>query len=176
MKKIILISSLFLLIGAGCAGVQKDTTDTDIKNTPEKTGISEPIDNRTPEEKEVGFKVHYPEYIPDGFNINKDNLYTIDQNGIDKAVYYKLEKTEDGIEKFIAVQETKNKMSAEERSQLTNVEDIPELLEGISLKTNFKSVPANHVIFTTRDGRTIQLSTEYFDTELLITIAKSMDK
>lgn len=175
MKKIIILTSLLLLIGVGCSKLkpQNNTPNAPTNNSqPEQTDT---MGNFTEEEKVVEFKIHYPAYIPEGLTINKENLFTTDPNGTDKAIFYKLTESSDPESKQITVQERKNDFTDEEKSLITNKTEITELLNGFSITTQYESINVNHILFTTKDGHSIQLSSKDFDINFMLKIAKSMD-
>ncbi len=177
MKKIILLTALFLLIGVGCNKTQSQNTTTENEQAAQAANQLEQntqADTQTP--AETKFTVHYPSFIPEGLTLSKEETSIFDEGGADETANYRLESTGDNYEKTIFIMERKKGLTEEEKNSVQDKTEIPGLLDGFSLVTTFDSVDTNHVVFSTEDGHMVQVSSGYFDVDTLTKVAKSIDQ
>src|SRR3989344_5171490 len=150
-----IVGGLLFFLGIGCTKNTPPITTNQTNKLPDTNVVKEP----TIEEK-IGFKIHYPSYIPNGLEFNRENLVTF--SGIDnrKGATYLLGKSTDTAE-YTEIQKT--------------AEKIEGLLNGFYITNEVDSKTYYHVIFWTENSNTIKLSSNYYDVEELTKIAKSMN-
>ncbi|OGH59950.1 MAG: hypothetical protein A2725_01800 [Candidatus Magasanikbacteria bacterium RIFCSPHIGHO2_01_FULL_33_34] len=168
MKKIIILTSLLFFLGIGCTKNTPPITTNQTNKLPDTNVVKEP----TIEEK-IGFKIHYPSYIPNGLEFNRENLVTF--SGIDnrKGATYLLGKSTDTAEPWVIILEQKD--TGEYTEIQKTAEKIEGLLNGFYITNEVDSKTYYHVIFWTENSNTIKLSSNYYDVEELTKIAKSMN-
>lgn len=178
MRKLIFQISLFvfglILMGVGCAQTQPQKTNEELTQTPprEATKLDEALTEKQPE---VNVKTHYPSFVPEGLEIDKNSISLNEGTNQNKITTYTLGKQTDASsdEPWIMIQEQNN--SSEELANNLTPDEIPlENLNGYALATEGRLGKFYQVVFTTRDNTLIRITSKKFDTETLIKIAESM--
>lgn len=178
MQKLIWQISLFVfvlvLLGAGCAKIQPQKSDTELpaEITKEPTKLDEALMEK---QSEVNLKTHYPSFIPEGLEIDKDSLSVNAGVNGNKIITYTLgRQTEaESDEPWIMIQE-QNNSNAELSHNLTVDETPLENLNGYSLATEGRLGKFYQIVFTTEDNTLIRITSKKFDAITLTKIAESM--
>src|SRR3989338_796472 len=102
MRKLIILASILLLIGAGCAQPIKRANNPAAQKNIIKTTSSTP---EAPKTKE--FKIYYPEFLPEGLTLNKEKITEklISPNSPDKYVLYTLGEQTDSDKPYISIRQ-----------------------------------------------------------------------
>ena len=174
-KKILLLASMLLLTGAGCAKIQAPkTNDAMVKEPPkEPTKLDEALLAKQPDNN---LNTHYPSFIPDELQIDKDSLSVNDGPRGRKIITYTLGQQTDAEsdEPWITVQEQSNSAAELNNYNLAENETALTRLNGYSLESEGRLGKFYQVVFATADNTLIRLTSKQFDLETLIKIAESM--
>ncbi|MDP2693045.1 MAG: hypothetical protein Q8O88_05395 [bacterium] len=180
MKKIIILTSLFLLVGAGCTGLVKKNAETNdsaqeeaVKPNLSKQEISELDQLFSVKDEESGLKTHHPTYIPEEIKLNKESVLISDSEAIGKVLTYHIGAEPGSDAPWILVQEQANSPENGTRVPSENEVDISGL-NGYGITSKNEAGTFYHVVFTTEDNTFIKLTSKYFDINTLAKIAKSM--
>ena len=178
MRKLIILASVFLLVGAGCAKPIKKQ----VNNSAGNTVSSAP---EAPKTKE--FKIYYPEFLPEGLTLNKEKITEklISPNSPDKYVLYTLGEQTDSNKPYISIRQqpanglkeiVKNDSAARrsgaiENSKLKNLNGIRYSFTDLSTNKN-----TNQILFITTGDTYIIISakSDDFNFDTLEKIAESM--
>ena len=127
----------------------------------------------TSKSEESGIKTHYPTYIPEGIEFNKENIIVSQTETIGNVLTYSIGGELDSDLPWIMVQEQAENPDSGEHIPGPNETKIPNL-NGYGVTSKNEAGTFNHVIFTTEDGTFVKITSKYFDLTTLSKIAKSM--
>ena len=175
MKKILFLVGAILLIGAGCAKNSVVEIDAVVEKIPPKepTKLDEALLEKQPDNN---LNTHYPSFIPDELQIDKDSLSVNDGPRGRKIITYTLGQQTDAEsdEPWITVQEQSNSAAELNNHNLAENETALTRLNGYSLESEGRLGKFYQVVFATADNTLIRLTSKQFDLETLIKIAESM--
>ena len=175
MKKILFLVGAILLIGAGCAKNSVVEIDAVVEKIPPKepTKLDEALLEKQPDNN---LNTHYPSFIPDELQIDKDSLSVNDGPRGRKIITYTLGQQTDAEsdEPWITVQEQSNSAAELNNYNLAENETALTRLNGYSLESEGRLGKFYQVVFATADNTLIRLTSKQFDLETLIKIAESM--
>ena len=175
MKKILFLVGAILLIGAGCAKNSVVETDAVVEKIPPKepTKLDEALLAKQPDNN---LNTHYPSFIPNELQIDKDSLSVNDGPRGRKIITYTLGQQTDAEsdEPWITVQEQSNSAAELNNYNLAENETALTRLNGYSLESEGRLGKFYQVVFATADNTLIRLTSKQFDLETLIKIAESM--
>ena len=175
MKKILFLVGAILLIGAGCAKNSVVEIDAVVEKIPPKepTKLDEALLAKQPDNN---LNTHYPSFIPDELQIDKDSLSVNDGPRGRKIITYTLGQQTDAEsdEPWITVQEQSNSAAELNNHNLAENETALTRLNGYSLESEGRLGKFYQVVFATADNTLIRLTSKQFDLETLIKIAESM--
>ena len=176
IKKILIVSSILLLAGVGCAPTtapqSAEKNNQEQKLAKVETKLDEALSAKQPENN---LKTNYPSFIPEGLAIDRDSLSVNDGPNGSKIVTYTLgrQTSAEADEPWIMIQE-QSKASDELSHNLTANETALENLNGYAATTEGRLGTFHQVVFTTADNTLIRITSKQFDTEALIKIAESI--
>ena len=175
MKKILFLVGAILLIGAGCAKNSVVEIDAVVEKIPPKepTKLDEALLAKQPDNN---LNTHYPSFIPNELQIDKDSLSVNDGPRGRKIITYTLGQQTDAEsdEPWITVQEQSNSAAELNNYNLAENETALTRLNGYSLESEGRLGKFYQVVFATADNTLIRLTSKQFDLETLIKIAESM--